>query len=66
MRYGLLAASEADVRSGKANVRVVRKNEAVASGGAGGGGAFGWPTLMALLVLVAFRSGWRQSREMAI
>lgn len=40
---------EADVRSGKAAVQVVRKNAAAHSGG---GGALGWPTLLVLLMLV--------------
>lgn len=40
---------EADVRSGKAAVQVVRKNDAARSGG---GGALGWPWILALLGLV--------------
>jgi rhombotail lipoprotein len=40
---------EADVRSGKAAVQVVRKNDAAQSGG---GGALGWPTLLVFLMLV--------------
>jgi rhombotail lipoprotein len=46
---------EADVRSGKASVKVVRKNRAERSGGAGGGGALSWPLILALLTLVALR-----------
>ena len=42
---------EADVRSGKAAVQVVRKND---PGHSGGGGALGWPSLLALLMLVTF------------
>jgi rhombotail lipoprotein len=46
-----LTKFEADVRSGKAAVQVVRKND---SGHSGGGGALGWP-ILALLMLVTFR-----------
>jgi rhombotail lipoprotein len=46
---------EADVRSGKASVKVVRKNQAARSGGTGGGGALSWPLLLGLLSMVAFR-----------
>jgi rhombotail lipoprotein len=47
-----LTKFEADVRSGKAAVQVVRKNEAHS----GGGGALGTPSILALLLLVAFRT----------
>ncbi len=47
---------EADVRSGKAAVQVVHKNEPARSGG---GGAFGWPSLLALLMLVTVSRLWR-------
>jgi rhombotail lipoprotein len=50
-----LTKFEADVRSGKAAVQLVRKND---SGHAGGGGALGWPVL-ALLMLVTFRRAAR-------
>jgi rhombotail lipoprotein len=53
-----LAKFESDVKSGKAAVTVVRKNDA-GSGGRGGGGAFGWPTILALLLAVTFRGGFR-------
>lgn len=45
-----LVTFEADVRSGKAPVRVVRNNESGHS--SGGGGALGWPTLAALMMMV--------------
>src|SRR5579859_6835800 len=48
-----LATFEADVRSGKAPVRVVRKNDA---GHSFGGGALDWPTLLALLMMVTLHS----------
>jgi rhombotail lipoprotein len=44
-----LTKFEGDVRSGKAAVQVVRKND---SGHSGGGGALGWPSILALLMLV--------------
>lgn len=44
-----LVTFEADVKSGKAPVRVVRKNEA---GHSFGGGALDWPTLLALLMML--------------
>lgn len=55
-----LTKFEADVRSGKAQVQVVRKNDtghASAGTGAmgGGGGAMGWPSVLALLMLVTLR-----------
>ncbi|MBS0418706.1 MAG: rhombotarget lipoprotein [Proteobacteria bacterium] len=52
-----LTRFEADVRSGKAAVQVVRKNGAgrPGSSGAGGGGALSWPWILALLGLVAAR-----------
>ena len=49
-----LTKFEADVRSGNAAVKVVRKNDAGRSGG-GGGGALSWPFILALLALVTFR-----------
>lgn len=53
---------EADVRSGKAAVQVVRKNGAVRPGGGsnGGGGALSWPWILALLGLVIVRLVPRQ------
>jgi len=45
-----LVTFEADVRSGKAPVHVVRNNDAGHS--SGGGGALDWPTLLALLMMV--------------
>ena len=52
-----LTKFEADVRSGKASVQVVRKNQAERSAGgtAGGGGALSWPLILALLAMMAFR-----------
>jgi len=47
-----LTKFEADVRSGNAAVKVVRKNDA---GRSGGGGALSWPFILALLALVTFR-----------
>jgi rhombotail lipoprotein len=44
-----LSAFEAEVRAGRANVRVVHK------GGAGGGGALTWPWIVALLGVVVAR-----------
>jgi rhombotail lipoprotein len=49
-----LTKFEADVRSGKAPVRVVHKNDTVRSGG-GGGGALNWPLILMLLAAVGFR-----------
>jgi len=48
---------EADVRSGKAAVKLVGKNEAGHSGG--GGGALGWPFILALLMFVTGRRRMR-------
>lgn len=59
-----LTRFEADVRSGKAAVQVVRKNGAgrpAGSGGGGGGGALSWPWILALLGLVAAQPVLRQS-----
>ena len=58
---------EADVRSGKAAVKVVHKNQADSSGGGGadgrgGGGALSWPFLLSLLALVIFRRPVRLER----
>jgi rhombotail lipoprotein len=53
-----LTKFEADVRSGKAAVQVVRKND---PGHSGGGGALDWP-ILALLMLVAFRRHVRLER----
>ena len=48
-----LTKFEADVRSGKAAVQVVRKNDTGRSGsGGGGGGALVWPFILGLLGLV--------------
>jgi rhombotail lipoprotein len=46
-----LTKFEADVRAGKANVRVVGRDGRAA----GGGGAIGWLTIMTLLTLVSLR-----------
>jgi rhombotail lipoprotein len=48
-----LTAFEADVRAGKANVRVAQRNSG--SQPTGGGGAMTWITLLALLSLIAMR-----------
>ena len=53
-----LTKFEADVRSGKAAVKVVRKND---SGHSGGGGALDWP-ILALLMLVTLGRGARLKR----
>ncbi len=50
-----LTQFETDVHAGKANVRVVNKTGAAHS--TGGGGAFSWPWLMALIPLVLLRVG---------
>jgi rhombotail lipoprotein len=53
-----LTKFEADVRSGKAPVQVVRKNDSghASGGGAiGGSGAMNWPSVLALLMLVTLR-----------
>jgi rhombotail lipoprotein len=47
-----LTKFESDVRSGNAAVQVVHKNDA---GRSGGGGALGWPFILALLALITFR-----------
>lgn len=52
-----LTKFEADVRSGKAAVRVVRKYDSGQSGG--GGAALGWPSLPVVLMLVTFRRSVR-------
>lgn len=48
-----LTKFETDVRAGKANVRVVKRNET--SGSHGGGGAFEWLSLLSLLSLLVLR-----------
>jgi rhombotail lipoprotein len=48
-----LTKFESDVRAGKANVRVVKRNES--SGSHGGGGAFGLVSILALLLLAVLR-----------
>jgi len=60
---------EADVRSGKAAVKVVHKNPADGGGsgggrgaGGGGGGALSWPFILILLALVTFRRAVRLER----
>ena len=55
-----LTKFESDVRSGNAAVQVVHKNDVGRSGGgdparSGGGGALGWPFILALLALITFR-----------
>ena len=50
-----LTQFEADVRAGKANVRIVPRNAAVRTISSGGGGAFSLGWLLALLPLVAAR-----------
>jgi rhombotail lipoprotein len=52
-----LVQFEADVRAGKANVRVAQRNQSASTqnGGNGGGGSFTWPSLLALLLLAAVR-----------
>jgi rhombotail lipoprotein len=49
-----LTKFEADVRSGKAPVQVVHKNDTVRSG-SGGGGALNWPLVLMLLAAVGIR-----------
>ena len=48
-----LTKFESDVRSGNAPVQVVRKTDAARPGS--GGGALGWPFILVLLTLIAFR-----------
>ncbi len=55
-----LTKFEADVRSGKAAVQLVRKNDS----GQSGGGALDWPSLVALLMLVTLHTTTR-SKGMA-
>ncbi len=50
-----LTQFEADVRTGRANVRIVSRNSLVPRGSSGGGGAFSWTWLLALLPLAAAR-----------
>lgn len=50
-----LTKFEADVRSGKAAVQVVHKNDTVRSGSGGGGGALNWPLILMLLAAVGIR-----------
>jgi len=64
-----LTKFEADVRSGKAAVKVVHKNPADGGGsgggrgaGGGGGGALSWPFILILLALVTFRRAVRLER----
>lgn len=60
-----LTTFEADVRSGKANVRVARRdagaNPAGGGGGAGGGGAVDWLALSALVSLIALKRAARRT-----
>lgn len=49
-----LTKFEADVRSGKAAVQVVHKNDTVKSGG-DGGGALNWPLILVLLAALGIR-----------
>jgi len=48
-----LTQFEADVRAGKANVRIVSRGGLVHTSSSGGGGAFTWGWLLALLPIVA-------------
>ena len=63
-----LTKFEADVRSGKAAVKVVHKNQAgngsadSSGGGRSGGGALSWPFILSLLALVIFRRSVRLER----
>ena len=64
-----LTKFEADVRSGKAAVKVVHKNPADGGGsgggrgaGGGGGGALSWPFILILLALVTLRRAVRLER----
>lgn len=50
-----LTQFEADVRAGRANVRIVNRNSFVPTGSSGGGGAFSWTWLLALLPLAVAR-----------
>ena len=50
-----LTQFEADVRTGRANVRIVSRNSLLPTGSSGGGGAFSWTWLLALLPLAAVR-----------
>ena len=50
-----LTQFEADVRAGKANVRIVSRGSLVHTSSPGGGGAFGWGWLLALMPIVAVR-----------
>jgi rhombotail lipoprotein len=52
-----LTQFEAQVRAGKANVRVVHKsNTAAAGGGSGGGGALNWTWVTLLTCVVVIRA----------
>jgi rhombotail lipoprotein len=50
-----LTKFEADVRAGKANVRVAKRDSGGRTGGGGGGGSFGMLSLAGLLLLFAVR-----------
>jgi rhombotail lipoprotein len=50
-----LTQFEADVRAGKANVRIVSRGSMVHTSSSGGGGAFSWGWLLALVPVVAMR-----------
>lgn len=58
-----LVQFEADVRAGKANVRVAQRNQSAntQNAGNGGGGAFTWVGLLPLLLLAALRFRGRPS-----
>ena len=63
-----LTQFEAQVRAGKANVRVVHKSTSAApSGGSGGGGALSWTLVTLLVGVVAIRLtgvfSWRTTRS---
>jgi acyl-[acyl-carrier-protein]-phospholipid O-acyltransferase / long-chain-fatty-acid--[acyl-carrier-protein] ligase len=59
-----LTQFEADVRAGKANVRVVHRGREGSSGSAGGGGgALSWSWLLALLPIVAVRVQQQRSAK---
>jgi rhombotail lipoprotein len=56
-----LVAFEADVRAGKANVRVAQRSAGAATGG--GGGSFSWADLVFLLLAAVATARFRQARH---